>query len=83
MQLISQYVHSPGLSAEQSTSCLSRSHITCKAKVWMGNVSRMDSTKCMKQSSDDSTGTRKAGKLMVVIDKLWNKRFRKIQGDNK
>lgn len=36
----------------------------------------MDSTKYMKQSSDYSTQTREAGKLIIVVEQLGNKRFR-------
>lgn len=34
----------------------------------------MDSMNCMGQSSDNSTETREAGKLIVVVEQLGNKR---------
>lgn len=73
---MSQYVDSLGLSTKESASCMSRSHMGYMARLWRGIGSRMDSTKCMRQSSDNSTRPREAGKLIVVIEQLGNKRFR-------
>lgn len=46
--------------------------------VWLEYEGKLELewAKCMKQSSDNLTGTREAGKLIVMVEQLGNKRFR-------